>query len=226
MGFLKENGLRSLITLVKSDILKNKNDITALNTNLNQTNSNVSSINSNITTIQNNINTINSSIEEINNTISNIGGGGVSPSDVLNIVYPVGSIYMSTSDVSPATFIGGLWEQLKDTFLLACGDTYSNGSTGGEAEHTLTVDEMPSHSHDASTDSAGAHTHSVTIPHTRRDVAAGSGPTIVDDNSNTTFNTSSSGDHSHTVTINNTGSGQAHNNMPPYLAVYVWKRTG
>lgn len=67
--------------------------------------------------------------------------------DIINIVYPVGSIYMSVNSTSPASLFGGTWERIKDRFLLAAGDTYSAGSTGGEAQHTLTVDEMPSHYH-------------------------------------------------------------------------------
>jgi hypothetical protein len=65
----------------------------------------------------------------------------------LNIIYPVGSIYMSVNNVSPETFMGGTWEQIKDTFLLSAGDTYTAGATGGEATHTLTVEEIPSHTH-------------------------------------------------------------------------------
>ena len=61
--------------------------------------------------------------------------------------YPVGSIYLSVNSTNPGTIFGGTWEQIKDRFLLACGSTYSNGSTGGEAKHTLTTNEMPSHSH-------------------------------------------------------------------------------
>ena len=64
--------------------------------------------------------------------------------------YPVGSIYMSVNSTSPASLFGGTWEQLKDRFLLGAGDTYTNGSTGGESTHTLTVDEMPSHTHSQS----------------------------------------------------------------------------
>ena len=111
--------------------------------------------------------------------------------------YPVGAIYISTVSTSPASLFGGTWEQLKDRFLLASGDTYSAGSTGGEAAHTLTIDEMPSHSHgysrpgrDSGTDWIGQ---------------SGVGA-IVDSNTNYA------------------GGGQSHNNMPPYYAVYMWQR--
>lgn len=70
-----------------------------------------------------------------------------SSSDIVNLIYPVGSIYMSVNEASPNTLFGGIWEQLKDKFLLGAGDTYTAGDTGGAASHTLTLDEMPSHSH-------------------------------------------------------------------------------
>ena len=61
--------------------------------------------------------------------------------------FPIGSIYLSVNSTSPASLFGGTWEKIKDKFLLASGDTYSAGATGGEATHTLTIEEMPSHSH-------------------------------------------------------------------------------
>lgn len=117
--------------------------------------------------------------------------------------YPVGSIYMSVNNTSPAVLFGGTWQQIKDTFLLACGDTYSNGDTGGEAEHTLTVNEIPSHDHywpSRSSANVGAYTWNT--------------PWI-----------SNSGTGQSQAHTNTTGGGLAHNNMPPYLAVYVWQRT-
>lgn len=127
----------------------------------------------------------------------------LSPADLVDIVYPVGSIYMSVNSASPATLFGGTWEQIKDTFLLSAGDTYTAGTTGGEATHTLIANEMPSHSHTLAPgfSAFGAGTGSAT------NLIRLSGGTAV------TWNTSS------------VGGGQAHNNMPPYLVVYVWKRT-
>ena len=63
---------------------------------------------------------------------------------IADLVYPVGSIYMSVNSTSPATLFGGTWTQIQDTFLLAAGSTYAAGATGGEATHTLTENEMPS----------------------------------------------------------------------------------
>lgn len=135
---------------------------------------------------------INGSLE-----FNTIVGNGLSA--ILSEIYPIGSIYMSIENASPASFLGGTWEQIKDTFLLSSGDTYTNGSTGGEATHTLTVDEMPSHTHSTP-------------------VKSGSYATM--DGSGNTWVTIYNNDY-----VGYTGSGQPHNNMPPYLVVYMWKRT-
>lgn len=121
---------------------------------------------------------------------------------IVNSIYPIGSIYTSVSSTNPSTLFGGTWEQLKDTFLLAAGDTYAAGSTGGEATHTLTVNEMPSHSHKIDGDiNYGGVTSGSTHYVTNRTIQY---------NNNST---------------QSTGGSQPHNNMPPYTTVYVWKRT-
>ena len=74
-------------------------------------------------------------------------------SAILDTIYPVGSIYMSVNSTDPSSFLGGSWAPLKDRFLLAAGDKYAGGSTGGEASHTLTISEMPSHNHTFKSDS-------------------------------------------------------------------------
>ena len=118
----------------------------------------------------------------------------------VDLIYPVGSIYMSVNSTSPATLFGGTWEQIEDTFLLASGSNYSNGATGGEATHTLTIDEMPSHNHQTSV--------------LARYTITGSANALTRYESSTSHQSTSS-----------VGGGQAHNNMPPYLVVNVWKRT-
>lgn len=115
---------------------------------------------------------------------------------------PVGCLYMSFESTSPATLFGGSWTQLKDRFLLAVGDTYkSAGLTGGETTHTLTVAEMPSHRHKPSE----GQFHSY--------VSTGGSDTV---NSGSNFKS--------VQYTEEVGGGAAHNNMPPYLAVYMWKR--
>ena len=65
--------------------------------------------------------------------------------NILNSIYPIGSVYISTSAVSPADLFGGTWQRIQGRFLLGADSTYSAGSTGGEETHTLTVDEIPAH---------------------------------------------------------------------------------
>lgn len=132
---------------------------------------------------------------------------------LLQVVYPVGSIYLSTVAANPATLFGfGTWTQVKDRFLLAAGDSYAAGATGGEATHKLTVNELPDHKHYIAATSSGLYdipawtlqlkSGSYTAPSTaQEDVGCGYSVGIVAD-----------------------PLGQAHNNMPPYLAVYVWQR--
>lgn len=129
--------------------------------------------------------------------------------NLADILYPVGSIYMSVNNVNPSSLIGGTWKQIKDCFLLACGDTYSNGSTGGEATHTLTIDEIPAHKHTL---------------YANADYRAddGSGYWGLDNIEGWAYG----GEHNATngCGTRDVGGGQPHNNMPPYLAVYCWYR--
>lgn len=136
-----------------------------------------------------------------------------------NLIYPVGSIYMSTVNVDPGTIFGGTWERLKDKFLLGAGDTYTAGDTGGEAthahttgNHTLTINEIPSHTHYI----YGGNNNDPP------DWFGGSGnPYGILQRAGTTYDY-----------LSYTGGGQAHNhgntgsssNMPPYIVVYMWKR--
>lgn len=146
---------------------------------------------------------------------------------ILNAIYPVGAIYISTNDINPSTIFGGTWEQIKDKFLLSCGDYYTNGSMGGEATHVLTTEELPSHTHSASTNTTGNHRHTYAGWWTTNGAGSVQYACVArgDSGDSPEYGTfSTAGNHSHTVTINNTGNGQAHNNMPPYLAVYMWKR--
>ena len=148
---------------------------------------------------------------KIKSYVDSHSAGGVT----LDAVYPVGSIYLSTTATNPGALFGGTWEQIEDTFLLAAGSTYSAGTTGGEATHTLTQTEMPSHAH-----TQEAHAHRL---HMWSDAAA-TGSKVNAPASTSPLSKASFTD-SLAPKINSTGGGQAHNNMPPYLSVYVWKRT-
>lgn len=148
------------------------------------------------------------------------------PESMIDIIYPVGSIYMNINDISPATFIGGTWERLANRFLVGAGDTHDGGSTGGNASvtsgdssknetgsTTLTVDQIPSHSHTYNDYSVSTNTYG----------AQGTGFKQMYTNETYKFTTDATGGgkgHTHSM-------GHTHevNTMPPYLAVYMWKRT-
>ena len=150
-------------------------------------------------------------------------------------MYPVGSIYLSVNSTSPATLFGGEWEQIEDRFLLACGSTYKNGATGGASSasytpkgsvavsgtvgsHTLTINEMPSHNH--AVDYAG------NTPGIYATIPGGSG-TATANHTGFIKNTGGGEGHNHGFTGSGTFTGTAAtiNTTPPYLAVYMWKRT-
>lgn len=116
-----------------------------------------------------------------------------------DLIYPVGAIYLSTSSTSPQTLFGGTWQRIQDRFLLCAGSSYAAGSTGGEAKHKLTVNEMPAHTHGLAGDV--------------QEWGSPKSPYF------------GAGQYDDTVETDSAGGGQAHNNMPPYLAVYAWRRT-
>ena len=92
--------------------------------------------------------------------LSNFYTSGSLVSDLLNKVYPVGSIYMSAVNVSPASFLGGTWQAIEQGgMLMAAGSSWQAGTTGGAAYHTLTIAELPAHDHSAVETAAGGHTH-------------------------------------------------------------------
>lgn len=137
--------------------------------------------------------------------------------------FPVGSIYMSVNSTNPSTYFGGTWVEIQGRFLLGRSSTYAAGSQGGEANHVLSTNEIPSHSHNCA--SGGAHTPYLDYRDVFRIDAGGRSLNGYNTTGNhsATSETSSSGSHTHT--IGSAGGGAAHNNMPPYLAVYIWKRT-
>ena len=77
--------------------------------------------------------------------------------DTASKLYPVGSVYISFNSADPSTLFGGTWVRLKDTFLLANGDSYAPNTSGGSATKTIGVNNLPSHTHSCST--VGNHTH-------------------------------------------------------------------
>lgn len=132
---------------------------------------------------------------------------------ILNSVYPVGSVYMSFTSTNPSKLFGGTWKSIEGQFLIGVGKhTDDNNETWefglrqayGEFNHVLTVAQIPSHRHNMSPPDPG------------------SGGGAAWEATGRWINSTTAGLNSYT---DYTGGGQGHNNMPPYLAVYMWERT-
>lgn len=118
---------------------------------------------------------------------------------IFDAIYPVGSIYFAYNHTNPSTLFGGTWARISNAFLWAVDGSGTIGQTGGSKTHMLTVDELPAHTHGSvySGNVSGTKTHAW--------LASGG--------SSMAYGTVS------------TGGGAAHNNMPPYMQVSVWRRT-
>lgn len=125
--------------------------------------------------------------------------------DLINTLFPVGMILSFDTDIDPNELYSGTWERIKGKFIWGIDDGETAGTTGGEKEHTLTVDEMPSHSHYQK----------------KFWGTAGSGGTAY------TAAQELTEAHEYASNIDTTrtsGGDQPHNNMPPYYGAYVWRR--
>ena len=140
--------------------------------------------------------------------------------DLIDLIYPIGAVYISVNSTNPGTLFGGTWEQIKDQFLLYAGDTYAAGSTGGAASL--------SHNHNegnlkaaigASASSPNVLSYVPVSPHERGPASIGNYTVIGADYSTTTrtFN--------HYTQVYGYTSSVTQSILPPYLSVYVWKRT-
>ena len=127
---------------------------------------------------------------------------------LVDLIYPIGSIYMTVADTNPFETLGiGNWEKIENRFLLDASKNHINGETGGEENPVFTNGEMPKHSHKMKYDSIGWIA-----------IRQSSGTNGILENNASSYD----GQYS----TEEVGNGNAHNNMPPYLAVNMWKRTG
>lgn len=147
--------------------------------------------------------------------------------------HPVGSIYESTSDQSPADLFGGTWEAMDPGRVLvsagtaSTGTVYNAGDKGGEEKHQLTESELPrvTVTSTGTTTSAGAHKHDIKSPAGKADDGNWLGRGYIWDKVQI-YSTETAGEHQHGVTVSGSfGGNQTHNNMQPFEVVYRWKRT-
>lgn len=140
----------------------------------------------------------------------------------VDLIYPIGSIYMTTSMVSPAVLFGGTWERIKDRFILGAGDTYSNGTTGGSTahRHDFRIGYLHSWGDMGSDDNngQGAYSYSQSKYAKARGTAG-------------TMTVNANGGHTDSVkSISmilrySEGDTQTASSMPPYYTAYIWRRT-
>ena len=148
----------------------------------------------------------------------------VNNTNIFDLIYPVGSIYMSVNSTSPEVLFGGTWEQIQGKFLLGMSSSYPAGSTGGEATHKLTASELPLHGHYLG--QQGNTSRMLPTNCATNDPSQEYYVTEVESSGSTYLKpTVTWGGYLIAGTLTNTPYDQPHNNMPPYLAVAMWKRT-
>lgn len=145
------------------------------------------------------------------------GGGSYKAllKDLALLFCPIGKLWISSDPTSPAEIIGGTWEQVKDRFILAAGDVYTAGEIGGEAEHTLSVEELPEHTH---------HPFAYYNEQSQEWVNLDAYWPVSGAQTAYAYNGASSS-AALAIKTGIAGEGAAHNNMPPYKVYYVWERT-
>ncbi len=167
------------------------------------------------------------------------GGDEGTKMDIVDTIYPVGSIYMGTSPTNPGELFGGTWESWGAGRVPVGVDVSQEEfraveKEGGEKGCRLASGQLPPHSHTVAqqevvTGSAGEHTHQITF--TQDAALGGGGVRVVGGGANSSSSpVKDSGSHNHTFTIpehstGSTGNGEAHNNLQPYITCYMWKRT-
>lgn len=148
-------------------------------------------------------------------------------------VYPVGSIYMSVIDESPESKFGGTWERIENRFLLAAGSSYTAGDTGGSASKNITWNNIPKKTGSVRigtrVTSAGA-TNAHKVSNASGAFSVSSSTSSSSDpiyyNSSTYYSTNTAGDKINDKIDLTLGADSPSklDTMPPYLAVYMWKR--
>ena len=138
----------------------------------------------------------------------------------LSDIYPVGSIYLSVNSTSPASLFGGVWERIQDRFLLAAGDTYTAGSTGGSAD--AVVVRHGGHVRPSEAESGSIATADWEVaPNSSNSYYMSIDKLNAHDDRRTFTKEYGNEVGFRTLYKGESGTGK---NMPPYLTVYMWKR--
>lgn len=131
-------------------------------------------------------------------------------------LHPVGSWYFSTVATNPVDIFGfGTWQLITDRFLIGAGTSYASGAMGGEAVHTLTAAELPTHQHNVLSGTLGGNNGNYKFMLSSQSMYGtydGNYGVITDDRFITAASSAYCGN-------------QPHNNIPPYYAIYMWVRT-
>ncbi|MDD3392597.1 MAG: hypothetical protein PHE54_03575 [Bacilli bacterium] len=147
--------------------------------------------------------------------------------ELFDLIYPVGSLYLSVTNTNPSLVFGGEWEAFGSGRTLVGVD--EEQTEFAEVLHVGGNKEMQEHTHTASTDTTGSHSHKQNSntwmnDSSSYDTRVGGSTGYYAGAALKSYYTSSAGSHSHTVTVNNSGTGDG-GNMPPYITCYMWKRT-
>jgi hypothetical protein len=145
-------------------------------------------------------------------------GFAINGVNIIDMIYPVGSLYWSSKATNPFDLFGvGTWTRIKDKFVLAAGEEYKVGKIGGAAKHKLTIDEMPAHWHENRAITSGGVNTALRL--FKSNAADGSGWDMLTNTGENDFN-----DNLDSYAASR-GGGLAHENMPPYVVYYCWERT-
>lgn len=200
---IKVNGIEGVddnITITGEDVPLSADDDTPLNTAITQLEAAAEQLATDVEQLTTDVEQLATDAEQLTADVEQLQSAMPSVLDA----YPVGALYWSSKSTSPASLFGGTWTQIKDRFILAAGSSYSNGATGGAATVTLTIDQIPSHRHDAK----------VILP-SGESGTSGYG-----------IEKWASGEYGYkAASTNYVGGGGSHNNMPPYIVKYCWERT-
>lgn len=220
MKYLGETSLKKLISLIKGDIAAKQNKITEVGILKGRGDGTVSATSPLILNSGTDYGATLPSSPVTNQLFFQTVGSNF----ILDNVYPVGSIYMNVNSTNPGTLFGGTWEQIQGRFLLGMSSSYPAGSQGGEAEHTLTLNEIPEHRHYLR--QQGTTVRILPSNITAQDPNQEIPTTVLNSEGNAYVKPNVTwGGYLIAETLLDTPNGRPHNNMPPYLSVYIWKRT-